>query len=129
MKAAKKAAFTVQDKRPNYQPSIALGKAEKEQPVPVCPKVKSVPLGSKVLVWRIPEVEGVIKQADIAVEKPLECQVVAVSTSGLSEYDTQALAQIKTGDKVLIRKNSGTEIKVEGQELTVLHVMDILLKL
>jgi chaperonin GroES len=119
MAKSKKEKFTVVDKR----------RAQAAVPVPTCPNVTAVPLGSKVLVWRIPEEQGTILQADIAQEKPLECEVVAVSTTGLSEFDTQALALLKQGDKVLIRKNSGTEIKVEGHELTVLHVMDILLRL
>lgn len=115
--AKKKAAFTVTDRR------------RTEQPIPQAPKVTAIPLGSKVLVWRQPETEGTIIQADVAKEKPLECEVIAVSTTGLSEYDSQALAQLQPGDKVLIRRNSGTEVKVEGHEVTVLHVMDILLKL
>ncbi len=114
----KKPAFTVTDRR----------FAADTKPTPVCPKVKSIPLGSKVLLWRIPAETGVIVEAEISQEKPLECEVVAVSSTGLSEFDSAALAQLKTGDKVLIRKNSGTEIKVEGHELTVIHVMDILLR-
>jgi co-chaperonin GroES (HSP10) len=85
-----------------------------------------MPLGSKVLLWRVPEIEGTILQADIAQEKPLECEIVAVSETGLSEFDTKALSFLKSGDKVLIRKNAGTETKIEGHELTIIHVMDIL---
>lgn len=107
----------------------AVGEPKEKSVTPVAPSVKAVPLGAKVLVWRVPEPESVIQMADIAVEKPLECVVVAVSVTGLNEYDTKALSQLQPGDRVLVRKNSGTEIKVEGSELTVLHVMDILLKL
>jgi chaperonin GroES len=117
MAAPKKAAFTVTDKRRGNIPT------------PEAPKIKAVPLGSKVLVWRVPEEQGVIELADSAKEKPLECVILAVSTTGLSEFDTAALALLKKDDKVLIRKNSGTEVKVEGHEITCLHVMDILLKL
>lgn len=98
-------------------------------PPPEAPSVKAVPLGSKVLLWRVPDTEGLIRMADVAQEKPLECVVIAVSATGLNEYDTKALALLQPGDKVLVRKNSGTETKVEGHELTVLHVMDVLLKL
>ena len=115
----KKAAFTVTDKR-------SFGQTAKIE-VPACPKVKAAPLGSKVILWRIPVAEGLV--VDPNADKPLECEVVAVSTSGLSEFDVQALSQLKIGDKVLIRKNSGTEVKVEGHEVTILHVMDILCRL
>jgi chaperonin GroES len=111
----------VVDKRPNYDLAPA--------PKPVAPAVKAVPLGSKVLVWRVPEDEGLIAIADSAKEKPLECEVVAVSAVGLNEYDTQLLAALHKGDKILIRKHTGSEIKVEGHELTVLHVQDVLLRL
>lgn len=96
---------------------------------PVAPKVSAVPLGSKVLIWRIPEEEGLIELADIAIEKPLVCQVIAVSATGLNEFDAKALALLTPGDKVLIRRNAGTEVKVEEADLTVLHVQDVLLKL
>lgn len=107
----------------------AEGEPKSQTKSPTAPSVTAVPLGSKILVWRIPEAEGLIQMADSAKEKPLECQVVAVSATGLNEYDTKALALLKTGDKVLLRRNSGTEIKVEEHDLTVVHVMDVLLKL
>lgn len=96
---------------------------------PVAPKVSAVPVGSKLLVWRIPEEKGLIEMADVGKEKPLECEVLAVSATGLNEYDSKALALFQPGDKVLIRRNTGTEIKVEGHDLTILHVQDVLLKL
>ncbi len=112
--AKAKQGFTVTDKR------------RAAQPEPVAPKVNFTPLGSKCLLWRIPEAEGIIELADSAKEKPLEAEVIAVSATGLSEFDTKALALLKPGDKVLVRKNSGTEIKVDGHELTIIHVQDIL---
>lgn len=115
--AKAKQGFTVTDKRRGNIP----------EPQP--PKVDAIPVGSKCLVWRVPEVGGVIELAESAKEKPLECIILKVSSTGLSEYDSAALALLKAGDKVLVRKNSGTEVKVEGHEVTVLHVMDILLKL
>lgn len=127
MAKAKQEKFTVTDKRANYGADlIALGGKKVSTKTP---KISAVPLGSKVLVWRVPEEEGIIAIADSAKEKPLDCVVLAVSTTGLNEYDSQALALLQQGDKVLIRKNSGTEIKIEGVEVTVLHVQDILLKL
>jgi chaperonin GroES len=115
------------DKRKFNAKGVA--KPKSKVSAPEAPSVKAVPLGSKVLVWRVPEAEGLIAVAEVAQEKPLECKVVAVSETGLNEYDTKALALLQPGDKVLVRKNSGTEIKIEGHELTVLHVMDVLLKL
>lgn len=107
----------------------ATGEPTVKKVQPTAPKVKAIPLGSKILVWRIPEEEGLIAMADIAIEKPLECWVIGVSATGLNEYDSRALELLQPGDKVLVRRNSGTEVKVEGNELTVLHVQDVLLKL
>jgi chaperonin GroES len=120
----------VVDRRPQYGQEIADHYAAKAlEPEPVCPTIKAVPLGSKVIVWRIPVRTGPIVVAEIGQEKPLEAQVVAVSAVGLNEHDTKALSLLSVGDRVLVRKHSGTEVKVEGHEVTVLHVADILARL
>lgn len=89
-------------------------------PEPVCPIVTVTPMGQKVLLWRIPVREGLIVEADTAKEKPLDCIVVAVNPS------EQVL---KVGDKVKIRKFSGTEIELMGHEFTIIMTADVLLKL
>jgi chaperonin GroES len=78
------------------------------------------PLGKNILVRRIKDTyTGLIQLADIAQEKPVRCEVVSVS---------DAITSLAPGDKILIRRYSGSEIEVGGQELAILHVEDILLK-
>jgi chaperonin GroES len=111
----------VTDSRPKYD--------SKPVPKPTAPNVKFEPIGSKVCLWREPDEEGLIAIADSAKEKPLQAIVIAVSSVGLNEFDSKALSSLKKGDRVLVRKHSGTEIKVDGFEVTVMHVQDILGKL
>jgi len=109
-----KPEFEITDRRVDYDKPLP------PEPEPTCPVVSAKPLGAKVLLWRKPAKVGLIVEADTARELPLECEVVAVS-------DEETRLQV--GDKVLIRKFSGTEITVDGHELTVINVADVLLKL
>lgn len=86
-----------------------------------------VPIGDYLVVKRIPEEEGLIVEADIAKDKPLRCEVVAVSPYATSEYSRAALGAISAGDKILIRRYAGTEVKVDGIEYTLIMVLDVLL--
>lgn len=97
------------DKRPSYDQSPA----EKK---PFTAK----PLGDYIVVKRIAEPEGLIVEADIAKDKPINCEVVAVSNM---------VGGVGPGDKVLIRSYSGTEVKVDGEEYTLILIHDVLLKL
>lgn len=60
-----------------------------------------------------------------AKEKPQICEVVAVGPGGLVD-GKEVTMSVKTGDKVLIAKYSGTEIKLDGDEYTILRQSDIL---
>src|SRR2546429_9380765 len=76
------------------------------------------PLGDRVLVQPIEEQEtkkGGIIIPDTAKEKPQEGKVVALGTGKVNEDGKKVEFTVKKGDKVLISKYGGTEIKVEGE--------------
>jgi chaperonin GroES len=92
-------------------------------------KIKIKPLADRVLVRRLDEEEeqkvGGIIIPDTAKEKPQEAEVVAVGPGRLEEGKHVAL-EVKNGDKVLIGKYSGTEVKIEGDEYLIMREDDIL---
>jgi len=86
------------------------------------------PLGDRVLVKPLEEKEitkgGIIP--DAAKEKPQEAEVIAVGT-GKRDDDGKLIAfTVKVGDKVLVSKYGGTEVKVEGESFTIMREDDIL---
>ncbi len=90
-------------------------------------KVK--PLRDRVLVRRIEEGEqkvGGIIIPDAAKEKPLQAEVVAVGSGRVLESGQKVALTLKAGDKVLIGKWSGTEVKVDGEELLILKEDEVL---
>ena len=91
------------------------------------PKVK--PLRDRILVKRLEEKEqkvGGIIIPDSAKEKPTEAEVVAVGSGRVLESGERLPLAVKAGDKVLIGKWSGTEVKVEGQEYLILKEDEVL---
>jgi chaperonin GroES len=89
------------------------------------------PLADRVLVKPIEKekrTESGIYIPDTARERPDEGQVVAVGPGRLSDDGRRIAGDIQVGDTVIYRKYSGTEIKVEGEELLILHEDDILAK-
>ncbi len=87
------------------------------------------PLHDRVLVKRVePETKskGGIIIPDSAKEKPLEGVVIAAGTGKIMEDGTVRELTVKEGDKVLFGKYSGTEIKVEGEEMSIIREDDIL---
>ena len=87
------------------------------------------PLGDRVLVQPIEEQEtkkGGIIIPDTAKEKPQEGQVVALGTGKLNEDGKKVEFAVKKGDKVLISKYGGTEIKVDGESYLIMREGDIL---
>jgi len=87
------------------------------------------PLGQRVLVKRL-EAEAVsaggIVLPDTAKEKPQEAQVVSLGTGGKDDNGNDFTFSVKVGDKVLISKYGGTEVKVDGEEVLILNESDIL---
>lgn len=87
------------------------------------------PLADRVLVKRLDEAEeqkvGGIIIPDTAKEKPQEAEIVAVGP-GRIEDGKRIDLEVKEGDKVLIGKYSGTEVKIEGEEYLIMREDDIL---
>src|SRR5688500_2661529 len=87
------------------------------------------PLGDRVLVQPIEEKQtkksGIIIP-DTANEKPQEGNVLALGTGKVSEEGKKVEFTVKKGDKVLISKYGGTEIKVDGESYLIMREDDIL---
>ena len=87
------------------------------------------PLRDRVLVRRIEETEqkvGGIIIPDSAKEKPLQAEVIAVGSGRILDNGQKAELTLKPGDKVLIGKWSGTEVKIDDEELLILKEDEIL---
>ena len=91
------------------------------------PKIK--PLADRILVKRLEDDDeqkvGGIIIPDTAKEKPQEAEVVAVGPGKLDSGARVAPA-LNKGDKVLIGKYSGTEVKIEGEEFLIMREEDVL---
>jgi len=91
--------------------------------------MKVKPLNDRVLVRRMdPEekVKGGIIIPDTAKEKPLEGKVIAVGAGRLDDSGKRIPMEVKVGDRVLIGKYAGTEVKIEDIEHVVVREEDIL---
>ncbi|HEY8615655.1 co-chaperone GroES [Phenylobacterium sp.] len=87
------------------------------------------PLGDRVLVRRVEEEEktrGGIIIPDTAKEKPQEGEVIAVGPGARDENGKVQALDVKAGDRILFGKWSGTEVKLEGQDLLIMKESDIL---
>jgi len=92
-------------------------------------KTKFRPLHDRVVVRRIQAEEktkGGIIIPDTAQEKPQEGEVVAVGPGGRDEAGKLTPMDLKAGDRVLFGKWSGTEVKLEGEELLIMKESDIM---
>jgi chaperonin GroES len=92
-------------------------------------KTKFRPLHDRVVVRRIdPEekTKGGIIIPDTAKEKPQEGEVVAVGPGGRDEAGHLIKPDVKEGDRVLFGKWSGTEVKLNGEELLIMKESDIM---
>src|SRR6201995_6069513 len=90
-------------------------------------KTKFRPLHDRVVVKRIEAEEkskGGIIIPDTAKEKPQEGQVVAVGPGGRDESGQLIAMDVKAGDRVLFGKWSGTEVKLEGEDLLIMKESD-----
>jgi len=91
--------------------------------------MKVRPLHDRVIIKRVEEqetVRGGIIIPDTAKEKPQEGEVVAAGTGKRLENGQIIPLEVKAGDRVLFGKYSGTEIKLEGEELLILREDEIL---
>ena len=93
--------------------------------------LKVRPIGDRMLVEAVEEKEQTGKRSgiiipDTAKEKPMESVVVAVGTGKAGEDGKRVPFEVKKGDRVLVSKYGGTEIKLDGKEYKILNGDDIL---
>ena len=87
------------------------------------------PLGDRVLVKRVEEeqkTKGGIIIPDTAKEKPQEGEIIAVGPGARDENGKVQPLDVKTGDRVLFGKWSGTEVKLDGEDLLIMKESDIM---
>jgi chaperonin GroES len=87
------------------------------------------PLGDRVLVKRVEEeskTKGGIIIPDTAKEKPQEGEVVSVGPGARDERGIVNALELKAGDRILFGKWSGTEVKLEGEDLIIMKESDVL---
>ena len=87
------------------------------------------PLGDRVLIKRVEEeakTKGGIIIPDTAKEKPQEGEVVAVGPGARDDNGKIQALDVKKGDRILFGKWSGTEVKLDGEDLLIMKESDIL---
>jgi chaperonin GroES len=87
------------------------------------------PLHDRLLVRRIEEKEtakGGIIIPDTAKEKPQEGEVLAIGNGKILENGTKIALDVKVGDKILFGKYTGTEVKIDGQDVLILREDEVL---
>ena len=87
------------------------------------------PLHDRVLVRRLEEEEktsGGIIIPDTAKEKPMEGEIIAIGSGSRAEDGKVTPLDVKKGDKILFGKWSGTEVKIDGEELLIMKESDIM---
>ena len=87
------------------------------------------PLHDRVLVRRLDEEEttsGGIIIPDTAKEKPMEGEIVAAGAGAKNDKGEVSPLDVKAGDRILFGKWSGTEVKIDGEELLIMKESDIL---
>ena len=87
------------------------------------------PLGDRVLVKRVEEeakTKGGIIIPDTAKEKPQEGEVIAVGPGARDDSGKRIELDLKAGDRILFGKWSGTEVKIDGEDLIIMKESDVL---
>ena len=87
------------------------------------------PLGDRVLVKRVEEeskTKGGIIIPDTAKEKPQEGEVVSVGEGARDDEGKRIQMDVKAGDRILFGKWSGTEVKLDGEDLIIMKESDVL---
>ena len=87
------------------------------------------PLGDRVLVRRVEEeqkTKGGIIIPDTAKEKPQEGEIIAVGPGARDDSGKVNALELKTGDRILFGKWSGTEVKIDGEDLIIMKESDVL---
>jgi chaperonin GroES len=100
-----------------------------ESRVQIMAKTNFRPLHDRVVVRRVTSEEktaGGIIIPDTAKEKPQEGEVIAVGPGARDETGKQVPLDVKPGDRVLFGKWSGTEVKIDGEDLLIMKESDIM---
>ena len=87
------------------------------------------PLGDRILVKRLEEaqqMQGGIYIPDTAKEKPTQGEIIAVGPGKTLDDGKILKLEVKVGDRVLMGKYSGTEVKIDGEEYLILREDDVL---
>ena len=89
------------------------------------------PVGDRILVESVEEKKNKGKKGEIIIpdtakEKPMESVVVALGTGKTDDNGRKVPFEVKKGDRVLVSKYGGTEIKLDGKEFKILNGDDIL---
>ena len=87
------------------------------------------PLHDRIVAKRVEaaeEIRGGIIIPDSAKDKPQEAEVIAVGPGKMDDGGNRLPVDVKTGDRVLIGKYAGNEIKVDGHDLVILREDDVL---
>ena len=87
------------------------------------------PIGDRILVEAVEEKElkkGGIVIPETAREKPMESRIVALGTGKTDDNGKKIPFEMKQGDRVLVTRFGGTEIKLEGKEFKILNSEDVL---
>ena len=91
--------------------------------------MKVKPLADRILARRIEEEEvkkGGIIIPDTAKEKPQQGEVIAVGPGAIGEDGNRIAMDVKKGDRILMGKYSGTEVKIDGEEYIIMREEDVL---
>jgi chaperonin GroES len=91
--------------------------------------MKVTPLADRILVKRLEEKEvktGGIIIPDTAKEKPQEGEVIEVGGGRLNKTGKRIPVELKKGDRILMGKYSGTEVKIDGKEYIIMREEDVL---
>jgi len=91
--------------------------------------MKFVPLQDRILVRRIDVDEktaGGIIIPDTAKEKPMQGEVIAVGPGARTERGEVLPMEVKAGDRIIFGKWSGTEVKIDGEDLVIMKESDVL---
>jgi len=92
-------------------------------------KTKFRPLHDRVVVRRIgaeEKTKGGIIIPDTAQEKPQEGEVIAVGPGARDDHDKRIPTDVKAGDRILFGKWTGSEVKIDGEELLIMKESDIM---
>jgi len=91
--------------------------------------MKVRPLHDRLVIRRIEEKEtakGGIIIPDTAKEKPQEGEVLAIGNGKLLDNGTKVALEVRVGDKILFGKYSGTDIKIDGEDVLILREDEVL---